>query len=130
MYGLGWIFNYYLNKSKNNTYAFYGNRTPLLYHLVKNLHESYYIENNTFLKRSLFEHLVIVIPNPYNIEKYRKLTINEKHKIKKILDKYPNFFPDINTIDIKNLHISCLLSIYVNKCHFKFLENKIMHLNI
>lgn len=130
MEGLGWVFNYYLNKSKNNTFAFYGHRTPLLYHLIKNLHEKYFIENNKFLNRSLFEHLVLVTPNPTTIEKYRNMTIKEKENIKKVLDKYPKFFPDMNKVNIKDLHINCLSSIYVNKCHFKFLENKIPFLNI
>ena len=130
MNGLGWVFNYYLNKSTDNTFAYYGKRSPLLYHILKNIHEDYFIEKHNYIKRSPLEHLILITPNPTIISNFRKLTIDEKNKIKKYLKKYPNFFPDIYKIPIKKLNISCISSIYINKCHYDFLEENIPTLNI
>lgn len=128
--GLGWVFNYYLNKSIDNTFAFYGKRSPLLYHIFKNIHEDYFIEKQNYIKRSPLEHLILITPNPTIISNFRKLTIDEKNKIKKYLKKYPDFFPDIYKIPIKKLNISCISSIYINKCHYDFLEENIPILDI
>ena len=106
---------------------------PIIYsefHKIVLEQEDYFIEKQNYIKRSPLEKLILITPNPTIISNFRKLTINEKNKIKKYLKKYPKFFPDIYKIPIKKLNISCISSIYINKCHYDFLEEKIPTLNI
>ena len=131
--GLNWIFNYYLNYSPNNQYAYYHQKSPLLIDIIKLLKQKkFFVKDNKFIEKTLLEHMIIITPNPNNLYKITKLTNKEKESIKKIVDNNKNFFIDLNKLidnDFKNT-IDCSNSIFTSKCHFKYLDEKIIQIKL
>lgn len=142
LFGLNWVVNYYFNGIVDKTWYYFHRKSPLLYDIINNYSHKILRQqqidkytDKTFI--TPLEQLIFISPININKDIMSQLSLLNKIvsfkdmlKIVNFIKEHPFYFFDLEKIYNKlmkgnEIIVDCSTSIFLNKCHLVFLENKL-----